>query len=128
MEAALLRLLERLERIGEAHPELYDSAVREALRDAMIDGFARLKPDYVAPSTFEMFTSEGDEKVRAAFEEFLAAAQVSASEQGLTTFHRRLADFQNNAVRTDEGSDFDEFFGTCDPDCFDPDGDTFRSE
>jgi hypothetical protein len=126
MEDELRKLLERLEEIGDEHSELFDSDVRDAMGDALVDGLARLKPGFTLPVTFGMFSADADEKVRAAIQTFLDVARRLAVEEGLATFHQRLAAIQNPAVVTDGGNDFDEFFGTSNPDFFDKDGKVIR--
>lgn len=126
MEAELRKLLERLEEIGEEHHELFDSDVRQVMGNALVDDLARQKPGYVLPATFGMYSDEADEKVRAAIQSFLDAAKPLAEQQELRTFHQRLAAIQNSAVRTDEGNDFDEFFGTSNPTFFNEAGEVIR--
>ena len=126
MEAELRKLLERLEQIGEAHPELFDSDVRQSMSNVLVDGLARMKPDFTVPAFLGMYTPEGDEKVRTALASFLDVARPLAIEKGLTTFHQRLAAIQNSAVVTGEGNDFDEFFGTSNPAFFNADGKVIR--
>lgn len=122
MQEELRRLLERLERIGEEYPDLFNSEVRQAMSNALVDGFARLVPEFALPSSFRMLSAEGNDEVHAALASFLDAARPLAEQQELRTFHQRLAAIQNSAVRTDEGNDFDEFFGTSNPDFFDERG------
>ena len=74
MEAVLLELLHRLEAVGDGHPELSDSDVREAMSQAVFAGFIRPQPGYMLPDSFEMFTPEGDRRVRDVLEWFLPAA------------------------------------------------------
>jgi hypothetical protein len=126
MEAELRKLLERLEDIGKEHREVFDSDVRQAMSNALVDGLARLRPDFTLPSTFGMYSPEADEKVYAALQAFLDAARQLVSAEGLATFHQRLAAIQNHAVITDGGNDFDEFFGTSNPGFFDVDGRVIR--
>lgn len=126
MQEELLRLLERLEQIGEAHPDLFNSEVRQAMSNALVDGFARLVPDFALPTSFRMLSAEGNEEVRAALALFLEVARPLAIQQELRTFHQRLAAIQNSAVRTDEGNDFDEFFGMSNPAFFNERGEVIR--
>jgi hypothetical protein len=126
MQAELLRLLERLEQIGEEHPDLFNSAVRQAMSNSLVDGFARLLPDFSLPVSFRMLSAEGNEKVRDALASFLKSARTLVVEEGLTTFHERLAAIQNGDVRTGGGNDYDEFLGTSNPDFFNVNGEVIR--
>jgi hypothetical protein len=47
MEAPLLELLRRLERLGEANGELYDSEAREQIGGIIMDGFLRRDTSFV---------------------------------------------------------------------------------
>src|SRR6516164_4503770 len=107
MDEELRELLERLEEIGDDHPELFDSDVRQAMSNALVDGLARLKPGFNLPVTLGMFSGDADEKVRTAIQTFLDVARRLAIEKGLATFHQRLAAIQNPAVVTEGGNDFD---------------------
>jgi hypothetical protein len=44
MEALLLELLRRLERLGQHHGELYDSEAREQIGGIIMNGFVRRTP------------------------------------------------------------------------------------
>jgi hypothetical protein len=119
VEAVLLELLHRLEAIEDAHPELGDSDVREAMSRAVFAGFIRSQPGYNLPDSFEMYTPEGDRKVREVIEWFLAEARSAATSAGLSTFHQRLAAFQNKGVRTARTNDTEDYFGWAPPDQYD---------
>jgi hypothetical protein len=127
MEQLLLELLHRLEAIGEQHKELYDSDVREAMDDAVFRGFIKPERVYVLPDKFAMFSAEGDRQVRESLAWFLPAAREAAREAGLDTFHKRLAAFQNQEVRTGQQNDYNDFFGWSNPELFDKAGDVLQS-
>src|SRR5262245_6309686 len=121
MEYLLRQLLERIEGIGEGNKELFDSDVRHNLCDAIFTGFVKQNREYrMAP--FGMFTAEGEAAVRAALDEYIDKADQRAVELNLLSFHDRLAAFQNPAVRTAKGNDYDEFFGHLPPEAFDASG------
>jgi hypothetical protein len=126
MERLILELLERLEAIGEQHEELFDSEVRESMDKAVGAGFLRPETGYVLPDTFGMYSREGDQQVREALAWFLAAAAKSAVAEGLNTFQKRLAAFQNHEVQTAQKNDFNDFFGWANPDHFDEAGQVVR--
>src|SRR5262249_3445868 len=122
VEGMLLELLHRLEAIEDAHPELGDSDVREAMSRAVFAGFIRPQPGYNLPDSFEMYTPEGDRKVREVIEWFLAAARPAAASAGLSTFHQRLAAFQTRGVRTARTNDIEGYFGWAPPEQYDEAG------
>jgi hypothetical protein len=59
-------------------------------------------------------------------EKFVEAARKAAEAEGLTTFHQRLAAFQNDVVRTEDGSDYNDFFGVTDGSWYDVSGNDLR--
>jgi hypothetical protein len=68
--------------------------------------------------------------VRSALAEYLQKANTLASNLHLNTFHQRLAAFQDDSVRTPgrEWNDFDEFFGTTNPDWYDHEGNVVNTD
>lgn len=128
VETVLLELLHRLEVIEDAHPELGDSEVREAMSRAVFAGFIRPQPGYSLPASFAMFTPEGDRRVREVLAWLLPALTTAAEGAKLSTFHQRLAAFQNGNVRTARTNDTDEFFGWTEPDQYDEFGRVFGRE
>jgi hypothetical protein len=126
MDAALLQLLEALEAISHEDESLFNSVVRQSMGNALVDGFARLKPGYVLPSSFGLVTPQADSQVREVIVRYLGVVRPLAAQQGLTMFHKRLAAIQNARITTDEGNDYEEFFGYSNPDFFDESGRVIR--
>ena len=124
MDAILLELLLRLEAISNEHKELFDSEVRERMGLAVFHGFVKPMHDFQLADDFGMFSSNANAQVRSALAEYLEKGNALAANLRLSTFHQRLAAFQNDAVRTpgQVWNDFDEFFGTTDPDWYDHEG------
>jgi hypothetical protein len=122
MKQLLRRLLNRLERVGEAHPEIFDTDVREAMGGAVFDGFVRPRTGFLLPDDFAMFSPEGNLAVREALAEFIESANLDAAGTGLSGFNARLAAFQDGKVVSRGGNYYDDFFGWADPDQFDRDG------
>jgi hypothetical protein len=122
MKKLLRRLLNRLGRIGEKYEEVYDTEVREAMGNAVFAGFIRARRNYALPDDFAMFQPEGNKAVKEALGEYIAAANARAAELGLTSFHDRLAAFQDGEVESTDGNFFDDFFGWADPDQYDDKG------
>lgn len=111
MENILQQLLVRLTAIGDEHEDVYDTDVREAMRDAVFAGFLKPAPDFEMPNDFKMYTKKGNELVRDAIEEYIAAANAKADELGLD-FRGRYASFQNeNVVVGPNKRSYDDFFG-----------------
>jgi hypothetical protein len=122
VQSCLLALLEELEAIGEGHPELYDSEVRQRLSGILLNGFARMTAGYTPPPHYGMFTAEADGRVGAAMLSFLTHARLAAADSGFTTFQARLRAVQDPTIRTDTGRYCDDFFGSANADCFSEDG------
>jgi hypothetical protein len=123
MEQALAELLKRLMAVEDAHDELGDTEVRERLDDAVHHGFLIPTPGYQLPNDFAMYSSEGNQAVRSAFVWFLPAATAAAAAEGLDTFHKRLAAFQNLDVTVGpERVCYNDYFGWADPERYDASG------
>jgi hypothetical protein len=127
MEQVLARLLSRLLIISQAHKEVYDTDVRERLDDPIYHGFLIPNPSYELPDDFALFSEEGNRAVKEALAEFLAAARAVASAEGLSTFHQRLAAFQNLEVRVgSKRACYNHFFSYTDPKWYDAAGNVIK--
>ena len=124
METILLELLDRLERLGETHGELYDSEAREQIGDIVMDGFVRRKSGFVMPERLGMLSESADSELRQALASYIEAANKRADDIGLSSFHARLAAFQDPAVRTNPATavDYEDLFGHTPPECYDETG------
>jgi hypothetical protein len=122
MGTALLELLEALEDIGHKDESLFNSSVRQAMGDAVFEGLALMMPDFVTPASFGIATPEANRQAQVVIQRYLDATRRLAAEQGLTTFHQRLAAIQNRAVKTNEQRDFEDYLGYTNPEFFDQDG------
>jgi hypothetical protein len=130
VDELLFKLLLRIEEIGNIHEELFDSDVRQAMGDAVFYGFIRPLAGYQLPDDFGMFSASANQQVRTAISEYVDSANRRADELGLSTFHQRLAAFQNRSVRTpsERWNDFDEFFGYTNPDSYDENGTVINND
>jgi|SRR5918999_2585707 hypothetical protein len=122
MQANIRRLLDRLDAVAEQHGEVSDTAVRDAISEAVFDGFLRPSSGFALPDRYAMFSEEGDLLVKRALAEFLPAANHRAAEAGLSTFHERLSALQDVDVRSAGGSYFDDYLGWADPEDYDASG------
>jgi hypothetical protein len=122
MQAILRRLLDRLDAIAEQHGEVSDTAVRDVISEAVFDGFLRPSSGFALPDRYAMFSEEGDLLVKRALAEFLPAANYSAAEAELSTFHERLSALQDIDVRSAGGSYVDDYLGWADPEDYDASG------
>ena len=122
MQANIRRLLDRLDAVAEQHGEVSDTAVRDAISEAVFDGFLRPSSGFALPDRYAMFSEEGDLLVKRALAEFLPAANHRAAEAGLSTFHGRLSALQDGDDRSADGSYFDDYLGWADPEDYDASG------
>jgi serine/threonine protein kinase HipA of HipAB toxin-antitoxin module len=74
-----------------------------------------------------MFTAEGNAAVRTAVADYIAAATQKAAELGIIRFHDRMAHLQNRVVRSQQGYDYEEFFGHSPPELYDDAGNVIRT-
>ena len=112
MDNLLKELMESLEAIGNEHQEMYDTAVREAMTESILDGFVKPKPNFVLGEEFGVYEDEGNQKIKAALNTYISAATLRAAEIGLNSPTERLAAFQNDEIHTDEEANYpDDFFG-----------------
>ena len=125
MEKALRQFLARLEAIEEEFEGLGDTNVREQMGEEIHRGFFRLKENF-NPSGAYGLSPEGNRRVSTTISRFVTAARAAAEEEGLHTFHQRLAAFQDDGVRTLDGSNFNDFFGVKEATWFDADGNDIR--
>jgi hypothetical protein len=121
VEQLLLELLIRLEAVGERDESLYDTVVREKMGDPIFYGFIKPEPGYVLPDDYAM-PDEENRLIKVALKAYIEGARALATALGLNSFHKRLASFQNLAVRTEQKNDYDDFFGWMNPDLFDEAG------
>jgi hypothetical protein len=111
MKRALEQLLNALDKVFETDGEVGDTAVREAMREAVHKSFIVPQKGYVLPDDFQMFSPEGNEKVKAVLQKFLEHPEVVAAAKTLTTPEDRLDAFQDPDVESAEGNAYDEYFG-----------------
>ncbi len=124
LEALLFDLLRRLERLGIDHEELYDSEAREQIGGIVMDGFVRRRQGFEMPERLGMVSDDADLELRQALAEYIEGSNKLADEIGLTSFHDRLAAFQNASVRTNPAIDvgYEELFGHTPPEWYDEAG------
>jgi hypothetical protein len=122
METLLHELLARLAEIGEGHDEVYDSEVRERMRDAISNGFLRSVPGFEMPAKFGMYSEKGNQLVRRALAKYVVEANKKAEELGLD-FRARYAAFQNEEIVVGSKEvTYGDFFGYVPPENYDEKG------
>jgi len=111
MKKSLKQLINALDKVFEEHEEVGDTDVREQMYDTVRKGFIVPQLGYAPPAKFGMFSDEGDKKVRAALQKFLAHPEVAVASKSLKTPEARLAAFQDTDAESSEGNTYDEYFG-----------------
>jgi hypothetical protein len=112
IKKALKQFLNDIDKIFSKHEELGDTDVREQLTLAVHRSFVLQQSEYTVPSTFGMFSDEGNQKVQTAVQRFLAHPEVTAASKLLRSWEDRLAAFQDYDVKSTEGNTFFEYFGS----------------
>lgn len=110
MRNALKQLLNALDVVAETHGEIYDTMVREELRDALHRSFVMAEPEAELPGSFGMFGDEGNAAVCSTLEAFLSEPAVLEMMRAATP-QQRLDAFEDGSVLSDQGVPYDEYFG-----------------
>lgn len=126
MPELLLELLQELESIGIDNEEIYDSVCRERMGDPIWGLFICPVTEYKWADDFGLYSESSNQKVKQALQTYINEANKIASNS-FTTFHKRLAAFQDKSVKTDGTIAFDDFFGWVNPNWFDASGRVIRS-
>jgi hypothetical protein len=123
MDELLRNLLDALDLVGDAHEEIYDTECRVRMGDPIFFLFIKPKAEYVMSDNFGLNSDDANRQVKAAISHYIRVASERAQSEGLSTFHERLAAFQNGSVRSTKARNyFDDFFGWSNPANFDQDG------
>jgi len=116
-------LLNRLDAVAAMYPEITDTDVRDHMSQAILQAFLHLDENYCyTPRSFAMFSDDGNTKVMAVLYAFISEAVEAAKREGFDTFHKRFAAFQNRSIVSDEGHNFDYYFGHWNTEDFDENG------
>jgi hypothetical protein len=110
LQKALQTLLEQLLDISEEHGELFDTEVREQMRDAVHNSFIQPKAGYVLPEKFGMYEAEANQAVKAALQHYIDTVKPLAEAQNLSA-QQRLEAFEDATVTANDELTPDEFFG-----------------
>ena len=78
------------ERLGRRYGVSADTDVREAIHEAIMEGFVERQEDFSLPQSFEMLSKRGDALVRGAVGRFLDAANEESERLGCSDPRDRL--------------------------------------
>ncbi len=111
IKVQLKRLLDALDAIAEKDDDISDTDVRERMYEAVYRGFILQTPGYTPPTYYSLYkVDECNEMVCQALTEFISAACKSGS----ATPEQRFAEFQDDTVFSDDGHDYNWYFGSAD--------------
>ncbi|HKV12052.1 MAG TPA: hypothetical protein VJ725_28160 [Thermoanaerobaculia bacterium] len=108
---SMAALLEDLERIGDVHPEIYDTDVRERMGEVVNRVLIRQSGDVQVPEDLGMFSAEGNRALRECLEQNLRNLKAVFEVFSLDTEAKRQRSFFNPRLRTERGAHVEEFFG-----------------
>jgi len=112
LKRSIRKLFNDLERIGETHPELYDTDVREQLAETLDFAFVYGRRMKDVPVNFGMYSAEGDKRVAAAISAFLATALPLVKQEGIATGKARHDALQDGSIVSKQRRRFDSFIGS----------------
>jgi hypothetical protein len=104
-------LLDDLDELAEAHPEVLDSDVRERMWEVVQASLIRQVATAQIPSELGMFTPEGNEQLHDVLAANLARLRETFAVFRLDTPAKRLASFHNPKLRSARGSSVEHYFG-----------------
>ncbi len=114
LDFSIRTLFCELEKVADSHDELTDTDVREALHMSLNRFFVWGKPLDRLPTSYGMFSREGDEAVARAVSNFLFSVN-SIPELSVTQLGQsRLNRLQNPNIFTPNGCQYDYFIGHAD--------------
>lgn len=109
VQESLVHFMDRLEAIGEEHGEIYDTAVREALFNAVWEGFVEYNMAFDPEQpTYGMYTPEGQQAVRRIVLPLLEELREAAGHMSPDERQNLVWDY---SVRSSNGLTIDEFLG-----------------
>tara|TARA_R110002096_G_scaffold332041_3_gene526093 strand:- start:574 stop:963 length:390 start_codon:yes stop_codon:yes gene_type:complete len=126
VEEQLRQMLVQLEKVSADNEEIFDTECREQMGLAVMDGFVRGKGGNAVPVEIGLATDDANRLVHSALTKFVLDANAIAESQGLL-FLDRLNELQNDEVATDDGNDYEEFFGHTPADFYDAAGNVVRT-
>jgi hypothetical protein len=107
----LFDFLSQLDGVAAAHEEVFDSDVRDNMAMAILHAFIKPTASYWVQEDLGMYSKEGNEKVKAALEDYINKMLVWANERSYD-FHSRLDAFQDYSVKVGKHQrPYSSFFG-----------------
>jgi len=108
---ALKKFIKDLDKIYLSYEELGDTDVRLQMFNAILKAFIRPVKNYKLPSTYGMFSEEGNELIKEAIHNFVMHPEVTQACKKLKTPEARLNAFQDRNARSTKGHCYSEYFG-----------------
>lgn len=111
MNTLVISLVEDLERVSNAHPEITDTDVREVMAFCVLHGFLLQTQGFRLPLSFVCINPLNDFRVRKCLKRFIRAARIPATAAELNTPELRFAALFDSRAVSSAGSDASKFFG-----------------
>ena len=116
----------QLEVVAAGNEEIFDTVCREKMGQAVMDGFVRGRGPDVVPRDLGLATGDANGLVHTSLVQFIVDANAVADVKQML-FCDRLNELQNDEVTTDEGNDYEEFFGHTPAQFYDANGNVERT-
>lgn len=110
----VVRLYQKLDKIGKEHEELFDTDVRECMHLSLNHYFVWGNDTSIMPINYAMFSAEGDNLVASAIKEFCTKASKLADESGIPKGQLREDIIQDPNLEIEGGISYDDFIGHAD--------------
>lgn len=110
MRRIILEFLRELREIERRYGQIADTDVREALHEAIMEGYVERRENFSLPPSFEMLSERGDALVRGAVGRFLDAANEESERLGCPEPRDRLLLLRRAEVpRPERTGSYDDF-------------------
>lgn len=119
----LQRLLSALDQVAAESEEIFDSDCRQEMGEAVMEAFVRANGVEVIPKKFGILNDDACVVVHEAIACF---AMESLKLLGSQSFKDRLESLQDTSVQSDDGNDYEEYFGRTPSEFYDEDGNVLR--
>ena len=110
--SSLAALLDDLDAAASEHEEIFDTQVRERMWEYLEARFIRHEKRTPLPDEFGMFSSDGNNRIRDAFQRNTENLDTIIEIFDLDTVDKRRITFTNPKLISEAGSRLDSYFGS----------------
>jgi hypothetical protein len=108
---SLSGLLDDLDDVAREHQEIFDTDVRERMWSYLHSRFILHDQNADLPEEFGMFSSEGNSKIKRAFDRNTKNLDAIIKVFDLNTMEKRSTTFTNPKLISENGSHLENYFG-----------------